>query len=414
MTLREFAVSQHVSRSTVYNWKNKGFLQLWKINGKFMVDACFCHGGNSMKKPKGVSVVKQTYVDKKGQKHEYTYKRVTLNDSCPAFYPYAKQLIDNRTDVKWATKKKLLDVLEKYIKPDYEYMPVTSITRDMLKETLNTAQAQRAEIKQIFTQTFRELTWNDLVPRDISQGLRLPKFDQDDNPIVYRKRRKMPSWDELMRFCNYTMGNHLKNSYVVILMFCAGLSRSEVLALKKSDFNFDECSVMVNKAWVLGKDRQFRISSPKNKYRVRKAFFPSSIIPILQQGMSRTRSQWFASDHTGKHPMDANNFYNRYFRGVAKKLNIESPIGCHTPRHVYITCAIDAGVPPTEVMHQVGHKDLRMIMQVYTHYIQHKGPTEQFRQYMQDIANKVLGNTKKEVNPERSNLIQVDFRKRLG
>lgn len=414
MTLREFAVSQHVSRSTVYNWKNKGFLQLWKINGKFMVDACFCHGGNSMKKPKGVSVVKQTYVDKKGQKHEYTYKRVTLSDRCPTFYSYAKQLIENRTDIKWITKKKLLDVLDKHIKSNYEYMPVTSITRDMLKETLSNATAQRAEIKQIFSQTFRELAWNDLVPKDISQGLRLPKFDQNDKPIVYRKPKEMPSWDELMRFCDYTMKNHRRKSYVVILMFCTGLSRSEVLALKKSDFDFNECSVIVNKAWVLGKDNQFHISTTKNKYRIRKAFFPPSIAPILQQGMAQTNSIWFASNNTGKQPLDVSNFYNRYFRAVSKKLNISRPLGCHTPRHVYITCAIDAGVPPTEVMHQVGHKDLRMIMQVYTHYIQHKEPTDTFKGYMQDIADKVLGNAKKEVNPERSNLIQVDFHKRLG
>lgn len=363
------------------------------------------------KKYNGVSVIKRKYTDKSGNVHEYAYNKVTISKSCPTFYGYAKKFLESRRDIKPITKGKLLGVLEKHIRPQFEFVPVSEIRKDTIRDFLNTCMVQRKEIKTIFNTTFDELVDNDLVDKNYARLIRKPKFDQNGNRIE-SKKRELPSMGQLNSFYRATLQSQNKYTYVVILMLTTGLGRGEALGILKSDINFNECSINITKSWNKDEKGKCYIGELKNRYRKRKVWFPKEIIPILQEGIKKSHGDYFA---TGKKnvPIYPDTFSARYFRGVARKLSIDVPFSSHCARHIYITQAINAGVPPTEIMRQVGHKDLTMICEVYTHYIRDEHPSDIMEKYMSDMSQELLSK-RTEKSTSQGSIIHVDFRSKIS
>ncbi|PAV39953.1 hypothetical protein CJ260_00510 [Megasphaera sp. ASD88] len=421
LTMREFAEHIGKSLSTVYNWKYKGYLPIVRFN-KDMVDVesfFEIREGESMTKRSGISVIKRKYKAKDGTVKTYKYKKITVSKTCPIFYDYAKRLIESKVDVKAVTKEKLLTYLDNHLKKFFDKIPADEITRDYLRYVIANCEGRPEEAKQIITNTFAELVWDDYIQKDVSQGLKWPKYDKNGERIVKRKEKQLPTYDELMQFYHYMQTCKKPMTYVVLFMFCAGTSRSETLGLHKSDFNFDECYAVVNKAYTIVKKGTSGLTTTKNKYRDRKVYFPRSIVPILQKGMKSRKGIWFAGDDTGKKPIDPNNFSTRYFSDIGKKLKISVNISTHMARHIYITEAINAGVPPTEVMRQVGHRDLTMIMRVYTHYMAQSKPSQKMSDFMDNMAATVFGQqidapTPRPPAPKGHKVISVDFTAKLA
>ena len=52
----------------------------------------------------------------------------------------------------------------------------------------------------------------------------------------------------------------------------------------------------------------------------------------------------------------------RIVRRLARRAGINKPVGPHTLRHAFITAALDAGVPPSDVQEAASHADPRTTM----------------------------------------------------
>ncbi len=52
----------------------------------------------------------------------------------------------------------------------------------------------------------------------------------------------------------------------------------------------------------------------------------------------------------------------RIVRRIARRAGVVKPIGPHTPRHAFITAALDAGVPLRDVQEAASHADPRTTM----------------------------------------------------
>jgi integrase len=303
LTLSDFAKYVHKAKSTVYYWKSKGKLPIVELgNGITMVDMRIyalndttegvIHMSEQLKR-RGVSTIKRNYTAKNGTKHSYEYYSVRIKKSCPTFYAYAKQYEESRRDIKPVTRKKMLGVLKNHIKPVFEFIPVTEITKDMIKNFLYSATSSQKEIKTIFNTVFDELVDNDIVQRNVARMVKRPVFDLQGNRLS-DKKRELPTKKQLDAWYAEVCKSKLPQIYVVKLMCCTGLSRSEVLGLKKTDIHFDNCSVTVNRAWVIDDTGKAHLGELKNKYRSRVAWFPKEIATELQLGMSKTKGIWFA------------------------------------------------------------------------------------------------------------------------
>jgi len=362
------------------------------------------------KKNNGVQNIRRNYVTKDGTVKTYNYTRVTVNRSIPTMCDYAEKLLKSRCDCKEATKQQLLGVLERHIRPVFNDISIGDVIPDDLQLFLNESENSQHQIKQIFTTTFRAAVMNGYIDRDTSYGLTLPRY-KNGEPIERKKERQMPTRQQLDTFSAVVRESKLSLTYAVILQFCTGLDRRETLGLKKTDFNLDDCYIDVQRSW--SKDvvnGGFHICGLKNKYRYRRVYFPKELVPALRKAFARTKSEWFAPCRNGKQPIDGDNYSKRYFVRMAKEAGITVPFSPHMARHIYITNAIDQHVPPTEIMKQVGHSDLRMIIEVYTHYIRNDKPSPEMEAYMSTQVQDFV--TQKSDSPT-NNIIYGDFKRRV-
>lgn len=65
-------------------------------------------------------------------------------------------------------------------------------------------------------------------------------------------------------------------------------------------------------------------------------------------------------------PLDHDNFGNRHWRPMLKRLELEG-LDFHHLRHYYASALLNAGVPITEVSRRLGHADPAITLKIYSH-----------------------------------------------
>lgn len=166
-----------------------------------------------------------------------------------------------------------------------------------------------------------------------------------------------------------------------------GLRLGEILGLKWSDIDFNAGTLTVNRSLqrvtVIDRDGN-RVSKlieqpPKTKNSLRTIPVPKNILSKLkdhkvqqsknklQLGELYTNNDYVFCDNLG-YPIDDKR-PNRNFRSILKKLGIE-PIKFHGLRHTYATRLFEAGVPPKTVQALMGHANIDVTMNIYTHVME--------------------------------------------
>lgn len=166
-----------------------------------------------------------------------------------------------------------------------------------------------------------------------------------------------------------------------------GLRLGEILALKWSDIDFDTSNLTVKRTLqrVTVIDREGnRVSkvieqTPKTKNSIRTIPIPRNILVKLKDHKVQQSKNKL---HLGE--LYANNDYvfcdklgypindkrpNRNLKSVLNKLGIE-PLKFHGLRHTYATRLFEANVPPKTVQVLMGHYDISITLDIYTHVME--------------------------------------------
>lgn len=166
-----------------------------------------------------------------------------------------------------------------------------------------------------------------------------------------------------------------------------GLRLGEILGLKWSDIDFNSGTLTVNRTLqritIIDRDGN-RVSKvieqpPKTKNSIRTIPIPKNILSKLrdhkvkqskiklQLGELYANNDYIFCDNLG-YPLDDKR-PNRNFKSILKKLGIE-PIKFHGLRHTYATRLFEAGVPPKTVQALMGHANIDVTMDIYTHVME--------------------------------------------
>jgi site-specific recombinase XerD len=78
--------------------------------------------------------------------------------------------------------------------------------------------------------------------------------------------------------------------------------------------------------------------------------------------------------------------FRQILHPAAKAAGITRPFHVHTLRHSFCSALLAQGTPPTEVQRYSGHKQLSMLLDVYSHFI----PSEQTGA-LDRLATRVFG-----------------------
>jgi integrase len=173
-----------------------------------------------------------------------------------------------------------------------------------------------------------------------------------------------------------SLASLLEEPYSSLVLFLAvtGLRIGEAIGVKWSDF--DGQVLNVQRRIYEGKADML-----KTKKSIRSLPIPAALLSRLKN-LDRV-SEWVFSSGTGT-PVNPGNALRRYIQPVAKKLEIPLS-GFHDLRHTLATKSINSGVDPKTVSEILGHANVGITLNTYTH-----PALESFRAPLNRMASRVM------------------------
>jgi len=199
--------------------------------------------------------------------------------------------------------------------------------------------------------------------------------DAVDGPKVERFEIRPFTPDEARQFLRAIRGERLEALYSVALTM--GLRQGEALGLRWQDVDLDLGCLRINKQLqrINGK---FQFVEPKTPRSRRTLALPASIVVGLREHQNRQLSEqgvagdrWQASDlvfttETGR-PLDGTVVSHHFHRQLDRAGLTQRRF--HDLRHSCATLLLVQGVSPRVVMDLLGHSQIALTMNTYTHVL---------------------------------------------
>lgn len=172
-----------------------------------------------------------------------------------------------------------------------------------------------------------------------------------------------------------------KYKTVILLQLYTGMRIGEVLALSKDDVDLDKRMIHVRKTISVDINGELTVKKGTKTYAGRRDIpFPISFIPLLEEQFKYYEENKNNLLFCYEGRIIKASTVNTVLKRICKKLKLSSKISNHTLRHTFGTRCIESGMSPVVVQNMMGHKDIRVTLNIYTSVL---------NQYKQEEFNKV-------------------------
>lgn len=228
------------------------------------------------------------------------------------------------------------------------------------KDHPRTCQIIRTTLQQIFRAAIRD----EILKKDPTEGLEVPKYKADEKRTLTEFEKKRI----------FTVDIYDKDRLFLYIAYGCGLRREEILALSRSDIDLKQGVIHVNKAVALVKGRPI-LKEPKSAAGVREVPMPEFLIKFCRAYLREHKEILLFANQNGEYMKQVTycRMWNRITREMYKsltdleKLREPQDLTAHILRHNYCTELCYAGVSVKEVARLMGHSNYKMIMEVYSH-----------------------------------------------
>ena len=167
--------------------------------------------------------------------------------------------------------------------------------------------------------------------------------------------RTIPSTEEI----KIVSAHHEGFELLPYFLLYSGLRRSEALALEWSDIDFDKKLITVNKRLAFDGNRPIIENKTKTANSERKVILLDRLADVLPKGKSGL--VFSNPDNT---PLTKGQYRRRWSK-YQKTYNLT--VTAHQLRHAYATMLFEAGVDVKDAQELMGHSDINLTRQIYTH-----------------------------------------------
>ncbi|MFD6248537.1 tyrosine-type recombinase/integrase [Streptomyces roseolus] len=249
-----------------------------------------------------------------------------------------------------------------------ESLGVADVRRFLVQLEKKTSAATAKESHRVLRTALTAACREELVSRNVATLV--------EPPTVAARELSPWSLDETLDFLTAARKDPLYAAFV--LAIALGFRRGEVVGLRWENVDLDkrEIRVRTQRQRVAGEVYE---DDPKGRRRKQTLPLPTiCVAPLrwqrLKQAAARERAgeKWAETGYvfttrTGQ-PIEPRNLY-RSFTRVAKNAGLRV-VRLHDARHGTATLLTAAGVPPRVVMEILGHSQIAVTMNVYTHVVQ--------------------------------------------
>jgi integrase len=187
-----------------------------------------------------------------------------------------------------------------------------------------------------------------------------------DPPRVPRPQLSVWTVDQLRDFLRVTSSHRLSAAFV--LLATTGMRRSEVLGLRWSDIDFEDCSVSIVRTLTVVDGRPV-VTAPKTAASRRLVYLDTRTVTALRahRDLSTVSRAAYVFQSGDGQPVNPASFSNTFDRLVARS---ELPrIRLHDLRHTYATLALRLGTHPVVLSERLGHTSIAVTIDRYSHVI---------------------------------------------
>lgn len=200
----------------------------------------------------------------------------------------------------------------------------------------------------------------------------LPRRIEEEQKLQYYTK------EELARFfdCLHEFGNFKQLAFFRLLAF-TGCRKSEVLSLQWKDLDFNSKSVTIGKTLATDEHNQIIIQTPKTNAGNRSISLDEETLKILSKWRMIQRTDYLhmgfntSSEEQYIFTNKRNEWYypqvvNDWLKYLIKKYDLPR-ITPHHFRHTHASLLLQAGIPVKEVSERLGHKDVKITLEIYSH-----------------------------------------------
>ena len=206
--------------------------------------------------------------------------------------------------------------------------------------------------KTILTGMFREAVRNEVIIKNPSDYIEIPKGKPLQQPVAFTK-------DEQAIFVEYAKRSSLCNLFLLGLY--TGMRGGELCALQWSDIDFDSKTINIQHTLKFVTGKGYLLDKPKTISSCRQ-------IPMMPQAEELLRKQTVDTDFVFAGPVTKNQLQAAIKRilGEMKKDSVDFPyFTMHSTRHTFATRCAEAGMKPEVLQHILGHSELSTTMDIY-------------------------------------------------
>ncbi|MGI5250069.1 tyrosine-type recombinase/integrase [Actinacidiphila glaucinigra] len=247
-------------------------------------------------------------------------------------------------------------------------LSVADVRRFLVRVEQQTTAATAKESHKVLRSALSAACREELISRNVASIVEPPQVEQRD----------LSPWslDETLDFLAAARTDPLYAAFVIAIAL--GFRRGEIIGLRWQDVDLEQRVIRVRKQRQRVHGEVYD-DDPKGRRRKQSLPLPAMCVaPLRWQRMrqaamrERAGEQWTESDYvfttrTGR-PVEPRNLY-RSFTRVAGNAGLRV-IRLHDARHGCATLLTAAGVAPRVVMEILGHSQIAVTMNVYTHVVQ--------------------------------------------
>ena len=268
--------------------------------------------------------------------------------------------------------KHLLPYIGDFRVCDLKQLHLQTIITNMSKQGYATATMKH--IKQLADGIMRVAVGSDMIVKNPFSEVRVPVKDP--------KERRPLTKEETFLITDHWRGHRM--GLMAMIMLYAGLRRGEAMALEWTDIDFVNRMIKVTKA-IRTVRNTTKVKKPKSKAGTRKVPIPNVLLDALNERRKATglvctnASGEMLTNSSYKVGWDSfRNYLNICAGGqngsglYVQRIQVLDNITAHMLRHTYATMLFDAGVDVKSAQKFLGHADLELTLEIYTHLSEYK------------------------------------------